>query len=120
MATKKQQTPVVILNRYFIKRNAHVVYEVLSSDGVTKYLTTLVNGKATGCSCPSYKPCKHMTACEQKEATRTPAQGAEQEPVAVAVVPAQAAVVATGAVSTAQEREKASLSSNRAFSLLRR
>lgn len=44
-----------------------VVYVVLSSDGETTYTTTLVDGRATGCSCPAMKPCYHMSQLEQRE-----------------------------------------------------
>jgi hypothetical protein len=52
------------------KFNGLVTYAVLSSDGTTLYCTTLVNGKASGCSCPSHKPCYHMKGLEAKEAAR--------------------------------------------------
>ncbi len=67
---KETQKQVQVLARYEIKRNGHVVYTVRSSSGQDTYTTTLVNGKATGCSCPSYKPCYHMTQLEEKEASR--------------------------------------------------
>ncbi len=67
-ATSKKQ--VQVLTRYEIKRNGHVVYTVRSSNGQDTYTTTLVNGKATGCSCASRKPCYHMAQLEAKEASR--------------------------------------------------
>jgi len=36
------------------KLNGKVTYAVESSDGSTIYCTTLVDGKASGCSCPSW------------------------------------------------------------------
>ncbi|OLD63823.1 MAG: hypothetical protein AUF65_01055 [Chloroflexi bacterium 13_1_20CM_50_12] len=54
------------------KLNGIVTYAVRSSDGTTLYCTTLINGKASGCSCPSHKPCYHMKGLERKEAARTP------------------------------------------------
>lgn len=59
-----------IVARYFIKRNGHIVYAVRSSNGKDLYHTTIINGKATGCTCPSYKPCYHMTQLEEIEAER--------------------------------------------------
>lgn len=50
--------------------NGYVVYTVLSSNGVDTYHTTLVNGHATGCTCPATKPCYHMTQLEQNEKER--------------------------------------------------
>jgi len=47
-----------------------VVYLVRSSNGVDQYETSMFDGKATGCTCPSRKPCKHMKGAEQKEAAR--------------------------------------------------
>ena len=73
---KETQKQVQVLARYEIKRNGHVVYTVRSSNGQDTYTTTLVNGKATGCSCPSYKPCYHMTQLEEKEASRQEAKRA--------------------------------------------
>ena len=52
------------------KLNGRVTYAVRSSKGDVIYCTTLIDGKASGCSCPSYKPCYHMKGLEQKEAAR--------------------------------------------------
>lgn len=69
--TAKATKTVSVITRYEIKRNAHVVYTVRSSKGAaTTYTTTLVDGHATGCSCPALKPCYHMVQLEAKEATR--------------------------------------------------
>ncbi len=68
--TNKTQKQVQVLARYEIRRNGHVVYTVRSSNGQDTYTTTLVNGKATGCSCASRKPCYHMAQLEEKEASR--------------------------------------------------
>lgn len=48
-------------------RADYVVYAVRSSNGVDLYHTTLVNGHATGCTCPARKPCYHMTQLEAYE-----------------------------------------------------
>lgn len=61
---------VKIIARYEIHRNGHVVYQVRSTSGQDIYNVTLVNDKATGCSCPAYKPCYHMTQLEAREAAR--------------------------------------------------
>jgi len=52
------------------KFNGFITFAVRSSDGTTLYCTTLIDGKASGCSCPSYKPCYHMKGLEAKEAAR--------------------------------------------------
>lgn len=121
-SSKQQTTTVTVLTRYQIKRNGHVVYTALSSNGVDRYTVTLVNGKATGCDCPARKPCKHMNACEAKEAARNQtAQAVESEPVTVAS-PAIAAVASepvTRRYSTQEQRKNASLYSNKGFSLMR-
>lgn len=67
MATQKQ---VTIIARYQNKKTGVVSYLVRSSDGKTEYCTTLIEGKASGCSCPSYKPCYHMKGLENREAAR--------------------------------------------------
>lgn len=54
------------------KLNGFVTYAVRSSNGNDIYCTTLINGKASGCSCPARKPCYHMTQLEAREAARKP------------------------------------------------
>jgi hypothetical protein len=69
--TQKAQKEVTILSRLVIKADSRkVVYTCLSSDGSTKYETTLFDGKACSCTCPARKPCYHETGCEAKEAAR--------------------------------------------------
>jgi hypothetical protein len=68
--TAKVAKTVQVIARYQINRNNHVVYTVRSSSGADTYTCTLVDGKATGCSCPSHKPCYHMTQLEAREAAR--------------------------------------------------
>lgn len=71
MATTKQ---VVVLARYAHKTNGKlngtVTYLVKSSDGKSQYCTTLVDGKASGCSCPAKSRCYHKTQLEAKEQDR--------------------------------------------------
>lgn len=66
----KQTKKVVVIARYFIKRNGHVCYLVRSSNGKDTYCTTIIDGHATGCTCPAIKPCYHMTQLEQIERER--------------------------------------------------
>lgn len=70
----KTEKKVTVLNRYELKTNGrpngYVVYVVRSSNGVDRYETTLLNGKATGCTCPSHVCCYHRSGCEAKEAAR--------------------------------------------------
>lgn len=66
----KQAKKVVVIARYFIKKNGHVVYLVRSSNGVDTYCTTIIDGHATGCTCKAIKPCYHMTQLEQVERER--------------------------------------------------
>lgn len=109
--SSKKQLPTV-LDRYEIKRNGHVVYKVLSSDNVTKYNVTLVNGKAVGCECIATVKCGHKRAAEQKEAARNqPAQAIESEPVQVAS-PALVAASSSPVYTTAEQRKNAPLHSN--------
>jgi hypothetical protein len=73
MATKKQ---VTIIARYAHKTNGKlngtVTYLVRASNGVDTYCTTLVEGKASGCNCPSRSKngCYHKTQLEKKEQAR--------------------------------------------------
>jgi hypothetical protein len=66
-----------------------VVYLNRSSDGSTQYETSLFDGKATSCNCPSRKPCKHMIHSEQAEAYRQEAL-AEKERIETSLVLHQA------------------------------
>lgn len=106
----KQAKQVQVIARYQLKRNGHVVYLLRSSNGQDTYTTTLINGRATGCSCPSTKGCYHRTGCEALEAKRR--VQAQAEAVAQA---AQAAALA----SDERHREHMPLNGNRAFSLMR-
>ena len=74
--TAKQVKQVQIIARYVIKRTGAVVSLVRSSKGDATYCTTIINDKATGCTCDSRRPCKHMKACEIVEANRVAAQPA--------------------------------------------
>lgn len=71
MATTKE---VLVLARYAHKTNGKlngtVSYLVRSSNGKDTYCMTLIEGKASGCSCPSRKPCYHMKGLENKESAR--------------------------------------------------
>lgn len=101
MKNAKQQKQVNIQARIAFKNDPRkVVYRVLSSDGRTVYNTFFFNGKATSCKCLSKKPCYHMTGCQAREDARQPAP------------------TCTGMVPT-NYRETSSLSSNKAFSILR-
>jgi len=73
----KTQKQVQVIARYQLKRNGHVVYTVRSSSGQDTYTTTLVNGKATGCSCPCQSGhCYHKPQLEAIEARRQEAKRA--------------------------------------------
>lgn len=61
---------VHIIARYFVKQTGAVIYAVRSSNGVDVYHTTIINGHAAHCSCPSRKPCYHMEQLQQREMTR--------------------------------------------------
>lgn len=65
----RKQVQVVMRIQFKEHENA-VLYIVRSSNGVDTYETTLVNGHATGCTCPAVKPCYHMTQLEQRESER--------------------------------------------------
>jgi hypothetical protein len=72
--TRKVAKQVHFIARYAHKTdkklNGIVSYAVRSSNSKDIYCTTLINGKASGCSCPSHKPCYHMVQLEAREASR--------------------------------------------------
>ncbi len=71
LTSRKASTKVVrILARYQLKASGHVVYAVRPSKGGDPYYTTIVNGKASGCTCPAMKPCYHMLQLEERETGR--------------------------------------------------
>lgn len=70
--TQKQIKPVHICGRCQFKANGVVLYRVRSSNGVDFYDVTIINGKATGCQCPSTAGhCYHRDGCEHAEAIRS-------------------------------------------------
>lgn len=70
----KQQQPIISIARYAIKMGGQftgvIVHLVRSSDGVTTYRVTALNGRTSGCTCPSRKGCKHRAHVEQVEQIR--------------------------------------------------
>lgn len=82
MKTTKQ---VTIIARYAHKTNGQlngtVTYLVKSSDGKSEYCTTVVEGKASGCSCPAKSRCYHKTQLAALEVARaeTPEQKEARE-----------------------------------------
>lgn len=79
--TRKPSAKIVtVIARVTVKRNGHVIYLCRGSHG-EQYNTTVINGKATGCTCPARKPCKHMDHCQNLEASRVAPQ-VQPEPVA--------------------------------------
>jgi len=105
---------VTVLARYQFKSSGHVVYNVRSSNGVDTYCTTIINGKATGCTCPSHKPCYHMTGCEQVEAARALSAHCASEQDSALVESRQPV-----ATSSEPRRLDAALNGSRAFHLMR-
>jgi hypothetical protein len=74
-ATKKELT---VIARYTLNRNGHICYSYRpSKKDEQPYCTTVINGKATGCTCPAranfkkHVACKHMAHAEAVEAQRT-------------------------------------------------
>ena len=67
MASSKQ---IQIIARYTNKQTGMVSYLVRSSDGKSTYCTTLIDGIASGCSCPAKSSCYHKTQLEAKESER--------------------------------------------------
>lgn len=68
--TRKPAAKIVtVIARVYVKRNGHVIYLCRGSHG-EQYNTTVINGKATGCTCPARTTCKHMKHCQELEANR--------------------------------------------------
>ena len=71
MAAKKVAKQVTVIARVQFKcDDRKVVYLVRASNGTDQYETTMFDGKATGCTCPSKKPCYHMKGVEALESKR--------------------------------------------------
>lgn len=56
-----------------------VIYIVKSSDGSTEYTVSFFCGRATGCTCPSRKPCYHMIQLQRREDERQAAELAAEQ-----------------------------------------
>ena len=70
--TMRREREATILYRVALKQHPGiVVWQVLSSDGVTKYDVTMVRGKVNNCTCKATKPCYHMTAVQAREDERS-------------------------------------------------
>jgi len=93
------------------KLNGFVTYAVRSSDGSTIYCTTIVNGKASGCSCPSHKPCYHITQLVAIEAARTPVARKADESTTIQPIAKSAKATDVGKLGN--------LNTSKAFSLMR-
>lgn len=92
MATAKKATKQVHwIARYAFKTNGKlngiVTYAVRSSNGKDIYCTTFIEGKASGCSCPSHTgSCYHRTQLAALEAARKAVAPVVATPVEVAPV----------------------------------
>lgn len=98
---RKAAAPMTIIARYFIKSTKAVVYCVRPSKaGEAPYCTTVINGRATGCTCKArstfkqHVACKHMINCEALELARTAKVG-KTYTQAVATIAEQAVVGAS-------------------------
>jgi hypothetical protein len=66
----KAAKEVKIIARYTNKKTGVVSYLVRSNDGESTYCTTIIDGVASGCSCPSRKGCYHKTQLVKREQER--------------------------------------------------
>ena len=74
----KAKAPKVLtaFARYFVKATNAAVYTFRSSKSDDIYVTTTINGHATGCTCPArstfkrHEVCTHMQHCEALEQAR--------------------------------------------------
>jgi hypothetical protein len=69
-AMAKATKEVQIIARYTNKRTGTVSYLVRSSDGKSEYCTTIIDGRASGCSCPAKSSCYHKKQLVALEAAR--------------------------------------------------
>jgi hypothetical protein len=131
MATQKQ---VTIIARYAHKTNGKlngtVTYLVRASNGVDTYCTTLIDGQASGCSCPSTskKGCYHKHQLEAKEAARPfaakklPVWTSELVKTGKLVIPGKARIIkqaVEAVVPAKKDMMKAALTTNQGFQLMR-
>ncbi len=83
---KTRKSEVSPIARIFVKRTSAVVYKYSPSDGGMSYNTTVINGKATGCTCIGnskfHKTCKHMIDAVSRESERQQATTQTIETVA--------------------------------------
>ena len=93
------------------KPNGRISYLVRSSNGKDIYCTTLMDGKASGCSCPSKKPCYHMIQLVAIETAHKPVARKSDVKATVTAVSKSAKTVDVGKLG--------SLNTGRAFSLMR-
>lgn len=103
--TTKSTKQVQIIAHYEIKKDhsfrplvGHVAYLIRSSDGQSEYCCTLINGKASGCTCPARKPCYHMKQLEAREAERVTKSVSKVSalcPVDDSIVPTECPIDAT-------------------------
>jgi hypothetical protein len=76
MTMAKPEKQVLIIATYYHKTdgklNGIVTYLVRASNGVDTYCTTLINGQASGCTCPSQskRGCYHKKQLEAREMQR--------------------------------------------------
>lgn len=136
MKAVKTVKQVQIVATYYHKKDGKltgvVTYLVKSSDGKSEYCTTLVDGKATGCSCPASRgKCYHRTQLEAKAVARKEVASqfsAKHVPswlvelVAKGVLVAPVKVMPTQTVVSAKVTDistKGALTCNTGFSLLK-
>ncbi|SRR5260370_41014229 len=109
---------VQILARYAHKTNGKlngkVTYCIRSSNGSDFYYTTLVDGKASGCSCPAHSKCYHKTQLEAIEVKRTSAWNAYKATLAKQLAKQYVSTTVVTDLAT-----RGNLNGNRAFSVLR-
>jgi hypothetical protein len=101
----KAAKPLIVIARYLVKSTKAIVYTFRpSKPNETQYVTTVINGRATGCTCPArtkfsrFDVCKHMGHAEGLESAR--------------------ALKAVEPETFEKTLENASLNGNRGFSLM--
>lgn len=131
MKTTKE---VAIIARYAHKTNGKlngtVSYLIRSSNGKDTYCTTLIEGKASGCSCPAKAGCYHkkQLSCKEQERKQVASQfNAKHAPIwlvelvakGVIVAPKQVVEKASQPANIIDIGSRGNLNGNKGYSLLR-
>lgn len=110
MTTTEEKPTVQVIARTQFEHAHKVVYLVRSSRSNAQYETTLLDGLALRCTCPSRVRCYHMEQLEQREADIIEAEAWKQHIIAQFVL--SEAEKATAVIAASDDSSSGSDSSN--------